>query len=611
MTEGIGDPRLSAEGELALARMALDEADFGHAADHVAGALAHAPTMPEVHEVLAKLAARTGGALDLYPLADHVFIGAVVARGHLLAAAGQPGEALELLAAATGHAPNADWAGVPWVADPELASRIEPDQLARTIMQVCAGVPDPVPDEQRGPLQPYLRVAKHAAAAHPRHALLLGAASALARRMGETAIAIEWAQRGVRVAPTKLGEVWLGYAFRSAGRTKESIAALRRAVAHDPADLSVYADIAGTLADSGQLDEAIRWIDDALARDAEFDCAVHTAHRLRYRRDGRLSHLVALADFQRHHPDDSHEHTDLAECCQDRPWLGRLPAAGEAVINVLRQMLETEGPITGGRLRLSNLEPPSAMRTVGAALPDMAVIVERVPEPDLRLPRRTGGRSVWEFFETDALPALREPSEAAVERIRQVALPAWPHPQAAYDAAVSLALLEMDDLLALLVHPPAPPATELGAALAAHDPSLWVRSVQVWACLGLLHHRTDEPWESSTRRRVLVDLAWGVEDWITEAALFALVTAAWVTPELRADVAGLVRDRLADIAVVVRQRPVTIAWSVAQLALATPELDAKTELMARTIIAAERPAEETPAPPPPRRTGFLRRLFRR
>ena len=34
----------------------------------------------------------------------------------------------------------------------------------------------------------------------------------------------------------------------------------------------------------------------------------------------------------------------------------------------------------------------------------------------------------------------------------------------------------------------------------------------------LLHHRTDEPWATSTRRRVLVELIWGVEDWITEAA---------------------------------------------------------------------------------------------
>jgi hypothetical protein len=112
------DPRLSAEGELALARLALDEGDLTHAAGHLSGAIAYAPTMPEVHEALAQLAARSGGGLELFPLEHHPFIGTVVARAHLLAAAGQPADGLELLAAATGHAPMADWAGVPWVAPP-------------------------------------------------------------------------------------------------------------------------------------------------------------------------------------------------------------------------------------------------------------------------------------------------------------------------------------------------------------------------------------------------------------------------------------------------------------------------------------------------------------
>ena len=96
--------------------------------------------------------------------------------------------------------------------------------------------------------------------------MLLGAGSALARRLGEAALAVEWAARGARLRPSKLAEIWLGYAYRSAGRIPESLAALRRAVMHDPDDLSVYADIAGTLADHGRLDDALAWIDRALAK---------------------------------------------------------------------------------------------------------------------------------------------------------------------------------------------------------------------------------------------------------------------------------------------------------------------------------------------------------
>jgi hypothetical protein len=54
---------------------------------------------------------------------------------------------------------------------------------------------------------------------------------------------------------------------------------------------------------------------------------VHTAARLRFKSDGDLAHLVWLADFIRDHPDESHEHTDLADCCRDIAWLGGAPAA--------------------------------------------------------------------------------------------------------------------------------------------------------------------------------------------------------------------------------------------------------------------------------------------
>lgn len=604
MSEGMDDPRLSAEGELALARLALEEGDLRHAAGHLAGALAYAPTMPEVHEVLARLAARTDGGVDLFPLDHHPFIGAVVARAHLLAATGHPDEGLDLLAAATAHAPAADWAGVPWVCTPELPGQLDPEQIARLLMQICAAVADPVPPDERAPLAPYLLLARHAITAYPEHGLLLGAASALARRIGEIDQAVRWAGAGARITPSKLAEVWLGYAYRSAGRIAEALAALRRAVDHDPDDLSVYADIAGTLADHGRLDEALGWIDRALARDPSFDCAVHTGHRLRYRRDGRLDHLVALADFQRDHPDDTHEHSDLAECCQGQPWLGQIPAAGEAVTNVLRQVLADEGPVSGGQLRLSGLEPPSAMRAVAAAVPGLAVEVAEVAAPDIREPRRSSARRLWSYQGTIAVPALPAPSPTAVDRIRQLAHPAWPHPPAAYDAAVGLATLEVDDLLGLLVHPPAPPATPLGRTLAEHDPTLWVRCVQVWACLGLLHHRTDEPWADSARRRVLVDLIWGVEDWITEAALCALVTAAWVDPAVRADVAAIAAERLADSVAVARQRPVSIARSLAQLVLATPAADPATLTTARAILAADA-AGTVPG------SGWLPRLWRR
>ncbi|PZF86537.1 tetratricopeptide repeat protein, partial [Micromonospora deserti] len=598
------DRALPAAEELALARLALDSGDLAHAAGHLAAALAQAPTLPEVHETLARLAAASGdSAVDLFPLHHHVFVGTVVARAHLLAAAGRPAEGLDLLVAATGHTPGVDWAGVPWVTAPELAERLAPEHTARILMQVCAATPDPAPRAGRPALAPYLALARNAVTVHPEHAPLLGAASALARRVGEVTVAIRWAARGVRAQPSKMGEVWLGYAYRSAGRTREALAALGRAVAHDPDDLAVYADIAGTLADNGRLDEALDWIDRALARDPSFDCAVHTGHRLRHQRDGDLAHLVALADFIREHPDDSHEHSDLAECCRGRPWLGQVTPATGAVAEALRLALADDHGGLGAAVPLDTPGPPSAMRAVMTAAPGLRIEVAGVTEPDPREPRRAIARRLWHYDGTTATPAVPAPAPEAAERLRQLTHPAWPHPPAAYDAAVALATLDLADLLGLLVHPPAAPPTALGRVLGGQDPSLWVRSAQVWACLGLLHHRTDEPWADSTRRRVLLDLVWGVEDWITEAALFALVTAAWVDPAVRPDVARMVAERLADVAAVARTRPVPIAASLAHLALATPDLTPDTAALAQHLTGGP--------PPTPRRPGPLRGLWRR
>jgi tetratricopeptide (TPR) repeat protein len=483
------DVRRAADRALEQARSALASDEPQRAADHLAGALSHAPTLPEAHELLGRLAAQPGGGLDLFPLAPHVSAGGLAARAHLLAAAGHPEDGLPLLAAASGRAPGADWAGVPWVGDPALGVRIEPGLLVQLLMRLCTAVGDPAPSATRTTLKPYLTVARHAVAAHPEDAMLLGAGSALARRIGENALAVDWAARGARARPSKLAEIWLGYAYRSAGRVPEALAALRRAVTHDPDDLSVYADIAGTLADHGRLEDALNWVDRALERDPEYDCAVHTAHRLRHRADGDLNHLVRLADFIRDHPDESHEHTDLADCCREIPWLNGVPAAAP----LPRGSLSARGPLPG-----------SATLPADGSAPDAA---------------RRG------------TPGPATPSPDAVRRLRQVASLSWAHPPAAYDAAVQLIMVKPHDLLALLAHPPAD-----------------VAAPEIWACLGLLHHDADEPWLDSQRRRLLLDLLDGGLDRVTEAALLALIVSSWIDPSARADVAAIVAGRLAEVA---------------------------------------------------------------
>jgi len=96
----------------------------------------------------------------------------------------------------------------------------------------------------------------------------------------------------------------------------------------------------------------------------------------------------------------------------------------------------------------------------------------------------------------------------------------------------------------------------------------------------------------SARRRTLVSIAFGIEDWAAEAAVGALVTAAWVDPLVRADVAGLVAERLRDAVQVNRRREVAIRWSLARLALVTPGIATDAERLARSILDEELDEED-------------------
>jgi hypothetical protein len=79
------------------------------------------------------------------------------------------------------------------------------------------------------------------------------------------------------------------------------------------------------------------------------------------------------------------------------------------------------------------------------------------------------------------------------------------------------------------------------------------------------------------------DLAFGVEDWVTDAALFALVTLAFREPGRRREVRDLVRARLD--AAVDAGRAVTIEESLAHLMLVTPGCTASDHAKARAVLA--------------------------
>lgn len=605
VADDVEDPVAQAHGELSLARVALAEDDLEHAADHLAGAIAWAPGLPEVHELLAALTARAGGRVaELFPLREPAFIGTVVARAHVTAPA-DPLGALRMLAQATGFDPEQPWADVSWVRAVDPAG-LDPDELARLFVGVMQRLGDPAPAPVAKANEVYLDLARRSLRAHPDHALLHGAAAGLGRRFGDTAEAVRWGARGHRLRPDKLTSVWYAYALRADGRLDAALKVMRAAWRAAPQEMDLCADMANWLADSGRVDEAIALLEEGMRSQADYDCAVHTAQRLRFQRDGEVRHLVALVDFIREHPVVSHEHTDLAQACERRAWLGRVTGPTEACVNMLHRVPADQRATMDGGVALSALEVPSALALLRRELPRVTLDVAGPAPQDLVRPLKPV-RVLWRYDGTTAYPTVEPATPAAQALLAGIAGPAWPHPVAAYDHALPLGELPVEQLLSLLVHPPARPAR-----YAELPDGWWERSAQVFACLGLLHcgelRNPDDPGDTTAQRRLLTDIAWGVEDWTTDAALFALTVAAWLDPACRVEVCDTVGRRFLAAVQASRTRAVTIRDSLAALVHAVPDMVPDVLALADEVAAA---ADRTPAAAKPAAPSRFGRLFRR
>lgn len=322
--------------------------------------------------------------------------------------------------------------------------------------------------------------------------------------------------------------------------------------------------------------------------------------------------LIALADRLQADPGRIEDRIELATRCDGVPWLAHVPAATESCIRILADS-DPRSRAMPGEAGISSMEVPSALATLRRWWPGAVIAMGDPGQPDPRKPLRPG-ITLWRFDGVNASPALDPPSKAGSSAIAEAfAGVPWQPPPLIYESAAPLGKVAVEDLLASMVHPPRMPAGRWDRL-----PGLWERYMQAWCCLGLLHHRPEEPWSTSTRRRLLVELAYGVEDWITEAALYGLIVAAWVDPACRSDVAGLVGTRFLTMRTAAETRPLTIGVSVAQLVCLTPEMPGNTLRDAAKVTAAfgEWPGDggvaldESPAPSPRKRT-LLDKLRRR
>lgn len=324
---------------------------------------------------------------------------------------------------------------------------------------------------------------------------------------------------------------------------------------------------------------------------------------------GSTDPLIRLVDLTRIQPTGRPAaRRRLEQVCEGRWWLNPVPVPVGVLGGVPEQLLEDRpadqavfpDPVDA---TLPAGAPPSAVAGLRTLFPNIRLSFTGPVDPALRTPVADHGPPLWRFpaGAAHAVATAPVPPGAAVDRLYQTADDYWSDPLQAYDTAVTLSGLGGTALLGLMAHvPPAPVQQPLWARARRRSPLLWPRLAQAWVALGILHHRSEEPWEQSQRRSLLLRLLYGPEDWSVDAAAFALCVGAWLFPEQRRDVAGHVALRFLAAAQHATGptgpggAPDGLHDPLAHLVLLCPEAPEPAPEIARRLLSARRPDPHGP-----------------
>ena len=619
---GDGSDRDHAEREVRRCRADLASGDLAHAAVHLGRALGHDPAAESAYACLRELADAAGSfaaACELFKGDGSKGDGACVAPGNaaaivaLLPGQGRVPDAVELLGALVAANPAKPWAAAPWFS-PDLALSLPEISIGRAVTSVWKAIGNPAPPETARVLTPWLALARTAAARPGLRADVLCAASALARRLGAHQDAIDWCRRAEERDKQTEGVasqhtlIMLGYAYRDAGQPAPAIEAWTRASARKPANADLMLDLADITFDQGDFAQSARWAERAAALNGSASSSSPKARAAllaaQFRAGGDradlvadIAPLIALADLSAAHPDSSYIRRCVSRACAGAPWLMTVPPPTEAICASYGELTRIEesgeGRVESVRSYTTSLEAPTAVSLHRTRFPQASIEVGPVIEPDPRVPVQTQfGPPLWSYDGTEATATVPPPSTAALEVVHTIATGIWADPLVAYDKAAGFAALDAAALLGLLAHMPAPREPSW-MAIGREHPLCWQRFAQVWVCVGILHHRAEEPWPQSARRALLLRLLFGPEDWTVEAAAFALCVSAWRFPAQRAEVAEVIGQRYLHAARAVGRRPTQLHDPLARILLICPDVDPKTARQARMVLAEQREAADT------------------
>lgn len=276
----------------------------GQAVQYIAGAIASAPEDPESYAVLAEL--WTEQRADLAGILQSAnSLSAVLARSYISSLENDMDDAVLAIGGVTGARPTVGWATAPWFSDPRFLDVVSAEALAEAVMRIMDHGHDLDTEDMRERLRPWLTAIDVVCAREPLPDAMAKMAIFL-RVCGLTDASFALCDRADALHRIMLTEVVRAATWRKLGDPDQAAAAFQRALLLEPANWSLYLDLADLYAEQGDFARAVQLIEQGLEHGPREITLRAAGAAYRARLAGNASDLSELIGLWPQLPNDSY-----------------------------------------------------------------------------------------------------------------------------------------------------------------------------------------------------------------------------------------------------------------------------------------------------------------
>jgi tetratricopeptide (TPR) repeat protein len=598
----------TAEFEWFVARAELESGNnLQHGAKHLANLLSYDPGRLEWIDLLKDYLRAAGPDPEaLIPREEKPYCSTEAMRAYIYHEQGRLMEAVDLLTQAVKAKPEARyleaWA-LDWLEPAGAVEALPQTTAIRLFMLVLGHYPEAsqLTWLRQREIDRFAQLLERYVAQLPADDMMIMLRAGLHRKAGNFNHAEAVARAAMAHSPSWHAASALGLVLRKKGDLADAEKAFELGLRLDANDISARLEAGDMFYDYEQWQPALKWYENALAKDPNQAWAKPSALFCRWKLTDDKRLLDDLVSLAKQCPDNRR----AQQLCQEA-YGGVLPEPVDATANLLRQIpdMVRKNPAsfaTGSELtiNISSLEAPSnylAFRLEMAALnraPHLKVNVKNPTNPDPREPIASVRFLLWKYDGTDAAPGLPPAGKEVAERIADIAkkrcdlLAYWaPASRLGHDVGPE----RVGQLLAVMVNPPSLPS---GMSILS-----WLPRVQFVAAAAAA--QIEEGWENSSRREALYSALHGPMDWTTEAAIRALTQLCLENPAFALDIHDAFQ-LLAD------HQPDRGHWGWVRLLyscwlqlphLFPPERDKMRQILHEMDVKAEEEASERKSPSP-------------